>query len=213
MTDDDELRARLRRIDPVAPDTALDPSPSPRARQLLERAMTDTTETTAAPSAPPRRSRLPIVAAAAAAVAALAIGGVMLSGGDSPTAKPKPKSTLALNLPAAATHPGGPSMNSCIRFDVSILKDMETAFSGTVSAVGDSSVTLDVDHWYTGGSADVVTLSQPDASGPVSLEGGVTFEQGKRYFVTATNGTVNGCGYTGEASADLEQAFQQAFPG
>lgn len=210
MTDADELRARLRRIDPVAPDTALDPTPSLRARQLLERAMTETTETTTAPSAPPRRSRLPLVLAAAASVAALAIGAVLLAGGDSPTAKPKPKSTLALQMPAPA---GGPVMSSCIRFDVSILKDMSTAFSGTVSALGSGTVTLDVDHWYAGGSADVVTLSQPDANGPVSLEGGVSFEQGKRYFVTAANGTVNGCGYTAEATPDIEKAFQEAFGG
>jgi hypothetical protein len=46
----------------------------------------------------------------------------------------------------------------------------------------------------------------------VALDG-VDFQQGKRYFVTAAQGTVNGCGYSGPASAELEQAFAEAFPG
>lgn len=208
MTADDELRARLQRLDPVRPDTALDPSPSLRARQLLETAMTETVQTSE-PSTP-RRSRLPIMAAAAAAVAALSIGAVVLASDDNaPTTKPKPKTTLALQMPAAA---GGASMNSCIQFDVNFLKDMSPAFAGTVTAVDGDTVTLAVDRWYTGGSADVVTLTQPGGNTSVALDG-VAFEQGKRYLVTASEGTVNGCGYSGEATADFEKAFDEAFPG
>lgn len=211
MTSDDELRARLQRLDPAPPEMALDPSPSLRARQHLERAMTETTTaSSSSPDQPTRKSRVPLMAAAAAAIAALSIGAVMLNQGGG-TATPKPQSTLALKLPGSAG--GGPAMNSCMMFDVSILKDMSPAFAGTVTSVSADSVTIDVDHWYTGGSADVVTLSQLNPSGPVSIEGGVTFEQGKRYLITAAEGTVNGCGYSGEATADLEAAFNQAFGG
>lgn len=42
--DDDALRARLARLDPVPPSRAVDPPTSPRAHELLERAMTLTTE-------------------------------------------------------------------------------------------------------------------------------------------------------------------------
>lgn len=207
MTADDELRARLQRRDPVPPDTALDPSPSLRARQLLETAMTETVQT-AEPSTP-RRSRLPIMAAAAAAVAALSIGAVVLASNDNaPTTTPKPKTTLALQVPPA----GGPVMNSCMPFSVGVLKDMSPAFAGTVTAMDGDTVTLSVDRWYTGGSADVVTLTQPGGNTSVALDG-VAFEQGKRYLVTAAEGTVNGCGYSGEATADLERAFGEAFPG
>ncbi|MDX6273154.1 MAG: hypothetical protein QOJ92_364 [Frankiales bacterium] len=210
MTPDDELRARLRGVDPAPPDTALDPSSSLWARQLLERAMTDTlTETPSAPK--PGRSQLPLIAAAAAAVAALAVGAVVLASGDgSPAPKTAHKSTLALKAPAQA---GGITTGSCIRFEVSILKDMSPAFAGTATSVGDGTVSFDVDHWYAGGTADVVTVTQPDASGPISIEGGVTFEQGKRYLVTAADGVVNGCGYTAEATPDMEAAFNQAFGG
>ena len=215
---DDDLRARLQRVDPVPPDNALDPSPSPRARQLLERAMTDLHTPVTTPAARPPRSRLPLLAGAAAAVAALAVGGAVLLGGGSshPATKPHAKTTLALKLPAPAApgRPGRPGgIASCIRFDVSILKDMETAFAGTATTVGADSVTLTVDHWYKGGTADVVTLASA-SGGPTSVnELGVSFDQGKRYLVTATNGTVNGCGYTGEATPDLEASFNQAFGG
>jgi hypothetical protein len=169
--------------------------------------MTETiTQTSPLPR--PGRSRLPLIAGAAAAVAALAVGAVMMAGGNTPAAKPKAQTTLALALPSA-----GGAMQSCIPFDVKYLKDMSPAFAGTVTATGSSSVTLAVDHWYAGGTADVVTLTQPDANGAVSLEGGITFEQGKRYLVTAVEGVVNGCGYTVEATADMEAAFAEAFPG
>jgi hypothetical protein len=98
------------------------------------------------------------------------------------------------------------------------------AFAGTVTAVSDRTVptlsdmtvTLRVDHWYKGGTADVVTLTTltshaltPTTS--AGVEDGVEFVQGKRYLVTATNGTVNGCGFTGEATPELEKAFAEAF--
>jgi len=152
-----------------------------------------------------------MLAAAAAAIAALSVGAVVLaSGNDSPAPKARQHTTLALKAPAPA---GGISMGSCIAFDVSILKDMSPAFAGTAASVADGSVTFDVDHWYAGGDADVVTVTQPDANGPISIEGGVTFEQGKRYLVTAANGVVNGCGYTTEATPDMEAQFAEAFPG
>jgi hypothetical protein len=36
---------------------------------------------------------------------------------------------------------------------------------------------------------------------------------GQRYLLTATDGTVNGCGFIGPASPELEHAFAQAFAG
>jgi hypothetical protein len=74
--------------------------------------------------------------------------------------------------------------------------------------VSDSLVTLDVDRWFKGGSADVVTVAVPERNTSI---GTVELVEGKRYLVTATNGTVNACGYTGEATPDLEAAFEQAF--
>jgi hypothetical protein len=45
----------------------------------------------------------------------------------------------------------------------------------------------------------------------VALEGGVEFADGQTYLVTATDGTVNGCGYSGLATPELQSAFDSAF--
>ena len=103
------------------------------------------------------------------------------------------------------------AMASCIRFDVTILADMPVAFEGTASAVDGADVTLTVDHWYKGGDATTVTLHGHE--GAVALLGGFPFEVGRQYLITATDGNVNFCGYSGEATPDLQSAFDQAFSG
>lgn len=102
-------------------------------------------------------------------------------------------------------------MGSCVAFDVAILREMPVAFGGTVVATSAGSVTLDVDRWYKGGSADQVTIATPDGTTSVALDG-VEFTQGARYLVTATDGNVNTCGFSGPATAELEKAFAEAFP-
>jgi hypothetical protein len=201
---DDDLRARLARLDPMPPSIPVDPSTSPRAQVLLERVMLTTEQSTDPTVAPPRWRRTAALAAAAAAVLAVGAGALVARGGDS-AAPAKHRTTLALQAPPAA-HPG--VMSSCIRFSVDILRDMPVAFGGTVTAVSAGQVTIDVDRWFKGGSADVVTIAVPERNTSV---GTVDLEEGKRYLVTATDGTVNACGFTGEATPDLEAAFEQAF--
>jgi hypothetical protein len=108
--------------------------------------------------------------------------------------------------------PGGgtnASMSTCIPFEVRYLRDMPVAFSGTARRVGGTSVTLEVDRWHKGGSADVVELANYDP-GTASLDG-LEFVQGDRYLITATNGTVNLCGFSGPWSQRLAGAFAEAF--
>ncbi len=88
---------------------------------------------------------------------------------------------------------------------------MPVALAGTVTEVQPEQVTVDVDRWYRGGDADVVTIAVQSGNS-VALDG-VDFRQGERYLITATDGTVNGCGFSGPATPDLEQAFDQAFGG
>jgi len=199
MTDDD-LRARLARIDPVHSAVSSEPFTSLRVQSLLEHAMSTPTTT---------RSRRPLLAAAAVLAIGAAVGGVVLTqGGDDEPPVVAAPTVVRLGLPGGG---GGVSMNSCAPFDVNFLKDMTPAFAGTVTTVAANSITLDVDRWYTGGSADQVVLSTPDATSSASLDG-VEFEKGKRYLVTAAQGTVNGCGFSGLATPDLEKSFAEAFP-
>lgn len=210
---DDELRARLARLDPAPAGSPLDPPASPPARDVLERIV----QTSPLPTAdadpdggapldePTARRRRPWLLAVAAAVLLLALVGGLLAvaGGDRAPAGDDP-TTLALELPPSD------AAGSCVMFDVQFLAGMPVAFGGTVSALGDERVTLEVDRWYRGGDADQVTVAIPDGQSSAALDG-VDFRVGERYLVTATGGTVNGCGFSGPADAQLEQAFEQAF--
>ena len=90
---------------------------------------------------------------------------------------------------------------SCLPFSVDILDDMEVAFEGTVRAVDADLLTLDVVTWYTGGDAEQVQITAP--LGMEAFIGGIPFEVGGSYLVTASNGVVNYCGYTGVATPEF----------
>ena len=210
--DDTELRARLARLDPAGPGTAVEPVDGPRVATELERIMqTDlSTEDLARTDAPAPSRRPWLMGAAAAAVAAVAIAASFVLGGDGDgggtPAPDKPKTTLALNAPTAA---GGTTMQSCLMFDVNILRGMPVAFGGTVTDVQPDKVTVDVDHWYKGGTADVATVGVQDGS-TVALDG-VEFTKGQKYLITATDGNVNTCGFSGPATPELTKSFEEAF--
>jgi hypothetical protein len=101
-----------------------------------------------------------------------------------------------------------------MRFEVAQLAQEPVAFAGTVIAMTPQQVTLKVDHWYKGGDADQVTVAAPasDQPNPV-LEGGVDYQQGQRYLISALDdGTVTSCGYSGPATPEFEKQYEQAFP-
>ena len=208
---DDELRARLTRIDPAPAGSPVDPVTSPRAREMVERAMNAPDVQTLDTAAPAddlaaRRPRRWLLPAAAAVLVAVLVGAVVaLSGGDRVGDTPgQDPTTLALSLPPSD------AAGSCVVFDVQFLAQMPVAFAGSVTAIDADRVTLDVDHWYRGGDADQVTVAVPSQQSSAALDG-VDFRQGERYLITATDGTVNGCGFSGPAEPQLEQAFEQAF--
>ncbi len=204
MTDDD-LRRRLAALDPMAPSVVPEPLPRGRAARILEDMMTQLDER---PTATPWYRRTGVQLAAAAAAAVLLVGGgVALTQGGSPAvvATGDEVTTLDLTLP-------DPNVSaSCLPFEVRYLSTMTTAFAGTVTAAAPDAVTIDVDRWYVGGDADIVSLEVLDPS-QVS-DGGISFVDGQRYLVTAAQGTVNGCGFTGPATPEFEAAFDQAFGG
>jgi hypothetical protein len=211
-THDEQLRALLAELDPVGLAVPVDSVTGPRAQELLERIMQTTDEPTMldAEHGRSRWRRPALMTAAAAAVVALGVGTAVVAAntGDNDSGpSTRPPTTLALSVPG-----GGPTLSSCLMFDVNVLRSMPVAFGGTVTAADAGKVTLKVDHWYKGGDADQVTVAQPDGQTSVALDG-VEFEQGKSYLVAATEGTVNGCGFSGPASAELEQSYEQAFGG
>lgn len=185
---DDELRAGLAATDPAPR------SVPPLSRELLERTMTSTLET-------PARRRTWLPAAAAAVVIAAAAGAYALTSGGE-------QSELRLALPGG----DGTSMASCIAVEARFLADMPVALAGTVTAVDGDEVRLDVTRWYRGGDADTVVLTNlsPDMQ---ALLGATDFRAGGDYLVAAFDGTVNACGYSGPATADLQAVYDEAFGG
>lgn len=205
---DDELRAMLSDLDPMSARVPVESHTDPRARHQLEQIMSQNTEfeTVAAKRAGRGKTWL----AAAAAVAAIAIGTTIAvsatGGGGNDSVVAQPKTVVALQ-----TAGGDPMMQMCMMFDVKQLATAGLAFGGTVNNIGDGKVTLDVDRWFKGGNADQVTIAIPPGGDNVALDG-VEFVQGKRFLISATDGVLGTCGYSGPATPELERYFEQAFP-
>ena len=118
--------------------------------------------------------------------------------------------TIADPVPVLELSAGaGDAMASCLAFDAGVLAEMDIAFEGTATAVDGDRVTLSVVRWYKGGDAGEVAVIGPP--GQEALIGGITFEVGGRYLVSATDGTVNYCGFSGEYTPELASGFEEAF--
>ena len=197
----DELRERLARLDPMHPGVPTEPTTSESSRQMMEKIMsTPVLETEEKGSA----SRRPwYYGAAAALVLVVAVGGGILAGGGG-------TDPIASGPPLELSAGGEDPMAMCAVFSVDDLAAFtEVAFAGTVTAVAGDQVTLSVDQWHRGGDAGSVVLNAPE--GMEALLGGVPFAVGDQYLVSATDGSVNYCGFSGPATPELAAAYQEAF--
>lgn len=205
---DDELRAALAAADP-ARSAALDPMTSPRARELLERAMTSdlSTPTTTGPTRAARPSRTPWLAAAAAAVVLAGAGAAYLAAvGDDP-APAGSGGELVLAAPDV-----DPISLSCLPVSAEALAGLPVALAGTVSSVDAAEVRLDVTRWYRGGDVGTVVLRNAEAR-LQALLGTPDFQVGEDYLVSASEGAISVCGLTGPAGPELQAAYDEAFDG
>jgi hypothetical protein len=214
----DELREQLRRLDPMHSGVPVESSTTPSSQARLEKIMNTplidknksdstsdhkaaTVSTLATLGAARRRTWTIVAGVAAAAVVAFGSAAVIgNSGGSGGSAAATP---LELSLGDSDT------LSSCMMFDVALLAEMSPAFAGTATAVDGDTVTLTVDRWYTGGDANTVVLRGSGES--VALIGGFDFEVGQQYLITAAEGNVNFCGYSGIATPELTAAFDAAF--
>lgn len=196
----DELRDRLAKLDPMPPGVPTEAVTTPSSRELLEDIMSTPIEQETRPA------RRPWVAAAVAAVAlvVVAVGGYALFAGDG--AEP-----VAQTPPLVLDGGAGDTMASCIAFSVDQLATMPVAFEGTVTSIDGETVTLAVDRWFTGGDAATVEIHAP--MGLEALIGTVPFAEGEQFLVTAFDGTVNYCGFSGPSTPEFRAAFEEAFGG
>jgi hypothetical protein len=164
--------------------------------------MSTPTKESTEPSQTPRRTWTIAVAAVAALLLAFAGGLTFLGGDDTPPVAEAPP--LELNA-------GGEDvMASCIAFSPDELEAVaELAFEGTVTSVEGDTVTLSVDTWFRGGDAAEVVLNAPQ--GMEALIGAIPFVEGDQYLITALDGNVNYCGFSGPSTPEYKAAFEQAF--
>lgn len=193
MTDDD-LRTRLAAANPTPPSEPVDPIGSDRSRNLMEDIMSTTTTTRPAVE----RRRLQLIGAVAAALVVV-VGAASIIGGLGASDAP----------PLVLTADGSEAMAMCLVFDPATLAEMSPAFAGTVTDLTDIAATLEVDRWYTGGDAGTVEIRY--TPGFEALIGTPVLEVGQRYLITATDGAVNGCGYSGLATPEYQAQFEEAF--
>lgn len=221
---DDQLRDRIARLDPLARTgpggASIEPIASPEARSRLEAIMNTptiddhiaddpTTDDRGVPTGPSRRWLA--IAGAAAAVAVLAVGAIALTdgGGDEPDVA-DPVTTEPDKLSVLELSSGNDDiMASCMQVDASIIAQNPIAFKGTVTMADAGVVQLTVDEAYVGVTEEAVTLNSPE--GMEALIGGVAWEVGVQYLVSAWDGTVNYCGQTGPATPELQAIYDEAF--
>ncbi|GAB2569828.1 hypothetical protein Aab01nite_06950 [Paractinoplanes abujensis] len=202
MTDDDDLRSRLRRTDPAA---RMTPAAPEHIAQLLEKTMTTATVR-------PRFDTRLLTMAAAALVLIAAVGGFLITRGtgapDEPSGPGRP--VAAPTVTDLAAPPGANA--KCVEPSAAKLKEYaDFAFAGTVTGINRGAVTLAVTHVYLGRPVDEVRVAQEGYSSETLLGSG-RFEQGLTYLVAASEGGILVCGYSGEASAPgLRELYDEAF--
>jgi hypothetical protein len=196
----DELKNQLKKLDPMHPGV----QSTPPSRDRLEEIMANT-ETTQ-----PNRAPWYAAAAVAVVVIGLAIAIPALNGG-SPTTTTTPTTIVSAGPPLELSLGDGGAMASCMVFDVEFLRELPVAFEGTVTGVDGESVTLTVDRWFKGGDAATVELTAP--AGMEALIGGIEFVEGEQYLITAAEGSVNYCGFSGPATPEFRASFEEAFVG
>jgi hypothetical protein len=99
----------------------------------------------------------------------------------------------------------------CAMPSAETLATFDTAFSGTVTSLDGGTATLEVDQWYAGDEAPVVTVESPSKD-LQDLLMAVDFQEGRTYLVSATDTRVTLCGFTAEQSPELEAMYAEAFP-
>ena len=202
---DEELQRQLRGIDP-SDGVSIDPVHGPRAAALLEQIMNTPTPTQTpqdAGSAVGPARRWPKFVLGGAAAAALIGGAAMFAVTDDDGGS----SASSVELSLGAFDP----MSSCLPVADQVPLPGAVAFRGTVIAIGDGTVTLDVAEWYGAGGADEVVLALADVASP-ALDG-VEFVDGAEYLVAASDGAVQTCGMSGLASPELAALYAGWFEG
>jgi hypothetical protein len=201
--DDDRLLARLRAADPASP---LPPADPDQVAHLLEVAMSDTTTRSTESRENGTHDRSPLTwLVAAAAVILIAASGVFALVNRGDDTSPAAGQTVT-QLGVITSH------GRCELPNVGVLKLQTIAFRGTVTSLDPGSATFRVDHWFKGGPTDVARVAAP-APQLAPLVSAAKLRVGGSYLVSAHDGTVTECGFTGPDAGRLAALYHRAFGG
>lgn len=182
MTDDDDLRALMRRADPTNAHPPLDDA---RIRRVVAAAERDDL----AP-APRKRARLLLAGASLGAVATAA-GAALIAGIVATPALQEPGPTggyVTCEAPTAAE-----------------LRTNDTAYEALVTGIDDGVVTLEVSHVFAGNPGTAVQLPQSQTASGDDL-----FDTGRTYLVASSGGFTDDC-LTGPTTPELRTVYEDAF--
>ena len=222
---DERLRALLRGGDPAGSLPPADPAGLSRLLEDIMSADLDVRPALPDAAVPHRRTRATWLVAAAA-VAAIAAGGAFavsgLTGGGagapqadqthSSTTQTGPTQTDA-NAPVAGqtTALSVGARGKCVATPTAeMLAQYDQAFEGTVTSIQGDTITLETTAVYQGQVGETVTVTAP----PDTLDAQanpIHFQQGGTYLVSAYQGSVSMCGFSGPATQELESLYQKAF--
>ncbi len=211
MTEDDDLRDQLRALDPAA---SLRPADPVWVARLLEDTMSNDVDSDIPETRETgvhERSRFTWLVAAAAVLLIAGVGGfILLDRGtdDVPAAGTGDQAPTVTTLGV----PGSGLAAKCAVPSAQLLAGHPLAFDGVVDDITDGVVTLTPTMFYAGEPTDRVRVEAP----PEELQQlllSVNFEVGQRYLVSASDGQVSVCGFSGPWSAELEQLYVEAFAG
>ena len=225
--EDRALRGRMAALDPVATLPAADPAWVARLVQEARSDEGDLDVPETRQTGVHDRSRLTWLVAAAAFVLIAAVGAFALvdrGDDDVPAAGPGSADTRSSSDPSTGSTgretgettvlsaPAGVGSGRCAVASADVLARQTLAFDATVTALTDGLVTLEPTKFYAGEPTDVVEVQAPPRVLSELLLA-VDFEEGERYLVSAVEGEVSVCGYSGAWSPELERLYVAAFAG
>jgi hypothetical protein len=160
------------------------------------------------------QDRSPLTWLVAVAVVLLIAGAALfglLSGGTDESESPSGEASVSVPE-SRATLTATPSEARCQLPNVQVLRSQALAFDGVVRSITEGEATLEPTRFYAGEATDRVVVQAPGRD-LQALLAAVDFREGERYLVSATDGRVTLCGFSGPYTSELAALYGQAFPG
>lgn len=151
-----------------------------------------------------------VAVAVALLIAGAALFGLLDRGGDEPGKPSEPAPDT--DAPTVTRLTAAPQPGRCMLPNVELLRIQTLAFEGVVRSITEGEATLEPSRIFKGEQADLVVVKAPDRDLQALLSA-VDFREGERYLVSATEGRVTLCGFSGRRTPELADLYAEAYGG